>query len=224
MTDRSIDPYVYPGTEVLRNKLNILDSGKLNVAEADISSVKIMSFLTKPVPKTVSFRNLLSIHKFLFEEVYDWAGKPRTVDIQKGPTTFCRADFITQQAEKLCGQIQSAGCFKGLPQSDFIKEFAHVYNEMNVIHPFREGNGRSTRLFFNQVAAIAGYQIDYGKISRDEWTDACIHTSPTQRDLRRFSRIAWFHTVRRSLRCPPSPHPRIPQAASSHLKSRRPHS
>jgi cell filamentation protein len=174
VVDRNHDPYVYAGTDVLKNKFGIRDSTALNALEADISTLRMIELLEQPPPKKFTFNHLLSIHALVFGDVYPWVGMARSIDITKGSSVFCRAPFIHAEAENICLQIEAASCFKGLSEQAFVTQFSGVFNEMNVVHPFREGNGRVTRLFFNQVAAKAGYQIDYGHMTPEQWVSACI--------------------------------------------------
>lgn len=83
-----------------------------------------------------------------FQDLYDWAGQLRTVDISKGSTRFCNVQRIEPEASKLLAKMAMANYFVGLPRNQLIESLADFYNELNVIHPFREGNGRVSRLFF----------------------------------------------------------------------------
>ena len=174
MQSKDFDPYVYLGTDVLKNKLGIKNSTVLALREEQLTSIRMLQLTQKELPRSITFKQICLVHRHIFSDLYDWAGKIRTGSISKGRTQFCRPAYIQTEGVKICAAISQAKCFAELAPEEFIKRFAHSFNEMNVLHPFRDGNGRATRAFFNQIAAKANYQINYIKIGRDEWIDACI--------------------------------------------------
>jgi len=150
------DPYCYPGTTVLKNKLGLRKQAELDKFEAEISFQRS----TEPLPEgNLSFKHYCAIHKHLFQDVYTWAGKPREVRITKGESTFCYPENIDREAKKLFKQLVEAKYFKGLSPEEFAKKAAHFLAELNVIHPFREGNGRSQLSFLLLLAERAGHPI-----------------------------------------------------------------
>ncbi len=147
----------------------------LEIREHELSSLRMAQLFSIKIPQQIDFKSLLFIHKHLFQDVYDWAGMIRTVDISKGGTRFANCQRIEPEAEKLMEQMDKENGLAGLPKNKFCERIAHYFSEMNVLHPFREGNGRATRLFFSWVAANAGYQLDFDKVSKADWNEACIH-------------------------------------------------
>lgn len=158
----------------LENKLNITDSAELARAEERISKAKALELFEKGLLdqfETGTFRGLARIHKYLFDEIYSFAGQIRTVNIAKGNFRFASVLYL-QEALKHIGQM---------PQSTF-DEIIEKYVEMNVAHPFREGNGRSTRLWLDAILKKELRQvIDWSLVDKEDYLLA-MERSPV-RDL-----------------------------------------
>ena len=168
----SQDPDCYPNSSVLVNKLNIRDALELEAVEAELTQLRSESF--EPDFAAFDLGALAAIHRHLFQDIYPWAGQLRTVDISKGTTRFCSAQYIQKEADRLLAHLQSEQWLEGLALPEFVAKIADYYCELNVIHPFREGNGRTQRLFFEALALNAGYEVDWSQVNRDEWLDANI--------------------------------------------------
>ncbi|MFP4462352.1 MAG: putative adenosine monophosphate-protein transferase Fic [Guyparkeria sp.] len=164
------DPYCYPGTEVLKNRLNLTAASELNEVEAEITAVRAQTL--EPQFERFDAARFRQIHRHLFQDIYDWAGEYRTVDISKGQTRFCTAARIEKELERLCRQLEQAEWLCGLSVDDLIPAVADFYCEINIVHPFREGNGRAQRLLFEELIVNAGFDIDWGRIDADEWVNA----------------------------------------------------
>lgn len=107
--------------------------------------------------------------------MYEWAGQLRQIDISKGDTRFCTFSRIEIETNKLLHSLQQQNYFQDLESKYFIPKLADLYCELNVIHPFREGNGRTQRIFFEHLIAYCGYGIDWSKInSKEHWVQANI--------------------------------------------------
>lgn len=165
-----IDPYVYPNTEVLKNKFGIRDSERLLEIEKtitlgawqDIREGKIK------IKKTFDYEHLKSLHKELFKELYDWAGKERTVDISKPGTLFCRAMFIEEEARRIFNNLKKDNFLKDTRDKfEFSEKLGQLFLDINMLHPFREGNGRSQRLFIGDLAKENGYYLEWTNISKE---------------------------------------------------------
>lgn len=166
--------YCYPNSKVLRNKFSIQDDLLLQEAEREFSEQAILEIDYQEPPYNLN--SLKSIHFVLFSDVYDWAGKLRQVDISKGNTRFCTFSRIEAEANKLFNHLSGQQYFKNLDKNKLIEALADFYCELNVIHPFREGNGRAQRIFFEHLIAYCGYGIDWSLIkNQDEWVQANIH-------------------------------------------------
>lgn len=138
------DPYCYPGSTVLRNLLNIQDSLALEEAERHLTEIRASEFDT--LPDTFDLSTLQRIHRQLFGDIYAWAGELRSVDISKGDEHFCHQPHVQREAQKLFDKLADASYFKDLDTDTFVLTMADFYNELNVIHPFREGNGWAQRV------------------------------------------------------------------------------
>ncbi|RSZ56559.1 putative adenosine monophosphate-protein transferase Fic [Massilia atriviolacea] len=173
--------YCYPNSNVLINKLGITDEDALQAAEVQLSQTRIEQF--HPDFDNFSLPALRAIHFHLFQDLYDWAGELRTVDISKGSTRFATVSRIEPEAEKLFRQLQQENLLVALPRAHFVARLAHYYSELNVIHPFRDGNGRAQRLMFELIGINAGFEVRWQAISRAEWIDANIAAFNCQLDL-----------------------------------------
>jgi len=166
------DPYTYSNSSTLINKLGIKEPIELNVLENQLSTLALADIDFKPAPYDFSYLYLL--HKRLFGDLYDWAGKIRTIGISKQDTRFCQPEFIKKEANKLFDQLRKRDFFEHLGFDDFCQEMAEFYIELNMVHPFREGNGRTQRLLFEHLAIHCGYNLSFEGISKDQWIESNI--------------------------------------------------
>lgn len=150
------DPYCYPGTNVLVNIPGLRDPAALEVFEFALSRERA----TQPMPVgRATASHYRAIHHHLFQDVYAWAGKYRTVRISKAGSTFCYPEHIVPEMRRLFGELAAAQHFVGLEESVFAARSAHFLAELNAIHPFREGNGRVQLAFFTLLADRAGHPL-----------------------------------------------------------------
>jgi cell filamentation protein len=168
--------YCYPGTDVLINKLGIRDEAKLLVAEREIVSLKLLVLFENPILGKTDFYNFCKIHQIIFGDIFNWAGQIRKGDFfSKGNSIFCRGQFILESANKIMDDLNKENCLKDLSKKIFIKRLAYYMGEINALHPFREGNGRTCREFFRQLAQNADYILDFSKTDKDELLEADIN-------------------------------------------------
>jgi cell filamentation protein len=163
---------VYPGTEVLRNKLGIAEQAGLDRAEAD--SVFLLE-PSRPVFRKFTLAEMQAVHKHLLEDVYDWAGKIRTYTTGRNATSFARPEYIESYFETaILKPLQRENFLKGTTSEQFAERGAYFACEVNAVHPFIDGNGRVTRLFLKDLAAQAGYHFDIVRIesSEEAWYEA----------------------------------------------------
>jgi cell filamentation protein len=133
--DEGDKKYCYPGTNVLKNKLDIRDLDILHQAERDYSSVRQVELVKKGVTGDFSMKHLCSIHKQLFQDIYTWAGKTRTVDISKG-TVFCLAQFIDSQFEDMYCKLKRENFLKDITdKKEMSARLAYYLGELNMIRP-----------------------------------------------------------------------------------------
>lgn len=151
------DPLCYPGTTVLRNLLNIEEQDVLDEAELSL----FLERAEEPFPAgNLDVAHYLSVHHHLFQDVYAWAGQIRTIRIGKGASWFCYPEYIRSFLSKAFNEYGDPDVIAALPRPEFIYHTAHLLSEINAVHPFREGNGRTQLAFLNLLAANAGYVID----------------------------------------------------------------
>ena len=164
--------YCYTDSKVLKNKLNIKDAGTLEEAERKITSLLAMEATQKGIRGKFDFNHLKRVHKFLLGDIYDWAGKIRLVNISKG-NQFCRVEFIEQQMQEIFEKLKQENYLRNIKKHDGLaKSLAYYFGEINAIHPFREGNGRTQRLFLQLLCDSLGYELDFMKISEKEMLEA----------------------------------------------------
>ncbi len=168
------DRYLDPETGVLRNRLGITDEKELEKAEASFVAWRSYELSQKPIKGRFDLAHLQAIHQHLFGDVYDWAGKIRTIDLSKGHSYFANHTRIVSAATALFDELDKEKCLKGLDAAEFSERAAYYLSEINALHPFREGNGRAQREFINHLARANGYAIDWTGISPEEMTQASI--------------------------------------------------
>lgn len=165
----SDDPYCYPGTDVLRNKFDIRDPDTLADIERRLGYSKS---LEDPPKGRFNRIHLMAHHRQLFGDLYPWAGRPRTVGIAKGVYRFEPPERITKELDRVLGNVASERHLKGLAPEAFCDRAAEHFSDLNVIHPFRDGNGRTLRRFFEQLAERAGYRLDWSKVPPEMMMEA----------------------------------------------------
>ena len=180
-----VDPYFDESIGDLRNLLGAKSSKELKELEPQIVFANELELESINIPRTNDFTELLSIHKQLFKGVYDWAGKIRTVDVKKNNEDaeyFLIVSKIRDAANFVFAELTEEGYLQNLSKEDFVKRLAHFYDQLNYIHPFREGNGRAQRVFWNRVAKDAGYELDWSLVVGDE-NDEASRRAAEQMDL-----------------------------------------
>ena len=162
------DTYCYLGTDVLRNKADITNAEDLDAYEGELSTLRSIEILENPIAGQFDLAHLQRIHLALFQDVYDWAGKIRTVDISRGNSRFANVRFIESAANDIFTKLAHENWLKGLDTNTLSKRLAHYLSEINALHPFREGNGRVQRIFISQLSESAGYQLDYSDLEQEQ--------------------------------------------------------
>ncbi len=155
----SIDPITadcYEGTTCLRNKFDITDEQQLAQIEGQITFAKGSELERHPIQGDFDFAHYKTIHKFLFEDIYEWAGEIRNVDISKKGTNFAKADEIEQLAAACFARLKAENHFKGQAFDEFVENIVDFYCVTNMLHPFREGNGRTQRISWLNRSAWRG--------------------------------------------------------------------
>ena len=172
------DPYIDQSSGCLRNRLGIKDAGELSKAETALVLNRCYELgqasFDKAADKTFDFDHLKGIHKHLFQDVYEWAGQARQVDLSKGETPFLPHSLIERGAHSIFSELKEHNYLKGLAPGEFSKNAGYYLGEINHIHPFREGNGRTQREFINQLAHHNGYCIEWKNVSQKQMIEASI--------------------------------------------------
>jgi cell filamentation protein len=167
------DKYCYPDSDVLINLLDIRDAEKLVEAEAEFTAERYRTY--EPANHSLSdfsFEHLKHLHFHLFQDLYEWAGKPRDVDISKGNTRFCTWTRIEPEADKLFRTIPAFSDYQA--RTELIENVSDLFCGLNLLHPFREGNGRVLRFFFEEMLFTLGHDVTWPRISQHDWIDANI--------------------------------------------------
>lgn len=163
--------YCYPNSDVLKNKIGIQDMEKLQRLERRLTMLRILELVDKPIQGKFDLQHLCLIHRYIFQDVYDWAGEIRKVDIAKG-SMFCNVKFIESQAAEIFKKLKSEDYLQGLNEENTASRLAYYFSEINALHPFREENGRSQREFIRTLALHIGYVINFAKVSKEEMLKA----------------------------------------------------
>ena len=166
--------YCYPDSNVLKNKLNIRDNKLLKTAEEEITLIKQMELLKNPIKGNFSKAHLMNIHKFIFEDIYPFAGKIRREQISKADTLFYPPNLIDRELDKVFAKIKEKNMLRETDEEKIFDNLAYVMAELNIIHPFREGNGRSIREFIRLMAKRMGYDVNWGNVDKEELLEASI--------------------------------------------------
>lgn len=154
--------YCYPDSDVLKNRMGLRDSERLSQLERRLTMLRLLELIDKPIRGKFDLKHLQAIHKYIFQDVYEWAGEIRKVDIAKG-NMFCNVRFLSSQATEIFGKLK---------EEDFIRRLAYYFSEINALHPFREGNGRSQREFIRCLALYNGYVVNFANASKEEMMKA----------------------------------------------------
>jgi cell filamentation protein len=167
------DPYAYPGTSVLQNRLDIRDGSLLEEFEVEMFTLRA----EEPLPNgEFDPDHYCSVHHHLFQDVYNWAGKYRTVRTSKGGNAFCYPEHIPAQMDAIFRSIRHGEAFFRKNQSEFLNEAVRFLGELNAIHPFREGNGRAQLAFLGLIGATANHPFRFENLDKDAFLPAMIES------------------------------------------------
>lgn len=167
----------YENTTCLINKFDIRDEDKLKKVEADITFAKATILESNPISDKFDLEHYKAIHRFLFEDIYDWAGSFRTVDMAKKGTSFCSVDQLDDVAKNCFDRLAENNLFSDLDRDEFVDATVDFYCVTNMLHPFREGNGRTQRIFISQLIHHNGYDFDFSDIDSDDLMIATIQAA-----------------------------------------------
>lgn len=180
------DPYVYPGTNVLKNKFGITDAAQLEELERQITHQRREQSLAEgKLPVAMTKESYQELHRHLFQDVYEWAGDLRTTELAKGNNLFALQQFVEPSLEKELSNVKNSSLLESTSLDGFADKVARHIAELNAVHPFREGNGRTMRLHLELLAQQAGHDIDTTAIDPDKWNKASIQSMNTDHSMLR---------------------------------------
>ena len=159
--------YCYKNSDVLINKINITDDDDLYEAERGLVAIRTAQLNEEPIKGNFDFNHLKSIHKFLFQDIYSWAGNIRTCNIAK-QDLFCLCQHIDSYANDIFSKLKEEKYFVIYGYEDKLNKLVQFFADINALHPFREGNGRTQREFIEELAKINGINLDLTKVSEED--------------------------------------------------------
>lgn len=165
------DPYCYPGTTVLINRLGLRNQPELDAFETEVTGERG----AQPLPRgRLTYSHYRAIHRHLFQDVFSWAGRIRTVRIAKLGSAFCYPEHIDREMRRLFRDLAQQKHFRGMDATTFAAGAAHFLADLNAVHPFREGNGRTQLAFLTALAEYAGHPITLDRLQPRAALDAMI--------------------------------------------------
>jgi cell filamentation protein len=177
--------YCYEGTNVLKNKLNIRDFKDLQKIEARLSAAKLLDLRQRGITGNFDKNHLINLHKYIFEDLYYFAGEFRKENIAKGHFSFAEWIYIDEQLDNILLKLKNENYLENIKNDkmELSKRLAFYLSELNVLHPFREGNGRTLREFIRQLALKNGYRLNLIKTEPKDFLNASIESTFDTKNL-----------------------------------------
>lgn len=185
---RAWDDYLITGTSVLRNKFTapgepfgVSGQAALTALEEHHTRTRLLELRSNPLPGRFDYDHMKAIHRYVFQDVYEWAGEERTAPstpmTKDGHSYYPAGPMLTAAAEAEYAKIAGSNYLRGMERGAFVGELGERWGELNVVHSFREGNTRTQFAFFSQLCTQAGYRLDTeafkpGNPLRDEFVQA----------------------------------------------------
>lgn len=199
------DPYaIAPGAITLSNKLQITDAIELTQCELVLSSFRRQQGMPNG---NFDWEHLQRIHEHLFQDVYSWAGESRETALKANDgRQYVSPNKIDGSMGAIFGELQNEDYLIGASEDEFVSKAAYYYNRMNLVHPFRTGNGRAIRTFIEALAFNNGLTIDWKNIDRNQWQQASIEAAKGDRSALKscFNAVVQDQTLKFSKRTSPS--------------------
>lgn len=160
--------YFYPGTNVLKNKLGITNAEELQQAEADITFKKLTELYLNPIEGNFDAEHYREIHRYLFDDIYDFAGEFRNVDMRKDFYFVTNSEL--ENSLNIVLEEMHRDFLKCHSYQDYVIFLAEFYYDILTVHPFREGNGRTTREFLREFVDkyIKDYKLKWSKMDKEQ--------------------------------------------------------
>lgn len=178
-----IDPYLDDTSGILRNKFGISDQRSLDITEANAVSVRSVFLQLNPIAGNFDSDHLKAIHRYLFQDVYDWAGEFRKIELAKrdvsggNVTRFTAPQLIETELRLVFEKLVENKFLCGQSRKVFATNIAELFCEINRIHPFREGNGRAQRQFVRYLAAGNGFKLHFEVVSKERLIQSSISSA-----------------------------------------------
>lgn len=176
------DPYCYKGTDVLKNKARLRDGDRLKDFELEMTALRAREPLPDGVFDPAHYR---AVHRHLFQDVYAWAGKYRPVRTAKGGNPFCYPEHIAREMDRLFTRLQQDVFLGGASRNAFVDAASEFLAELNVIHCFREGNGRAQLSFLFLVSIRAGHPVKLERVKEATFLPAMVQSFAGELDALR---------------------------------------
>ncbi len=173
------DPHSQAGHACPRNSFGITDYVDLQAIETIYSLKRREELAVRGITGNFDTNHLKGIHRYLFQDVFPWAGEFRVVNISKGNSMFGPALHIAGALADALSKLKMEKLLADLTPQDFALRAAFYLGEINAIHPFREGNGRTQREFMRQLAVYAGHPLSWAGFTQQQMVDASIHSHTT---------------------------------------------
>ena len=162
-----MDPYVYPGTDVLRNLRDLREPVMLREYETDATQFRISQLKRKPIAGVFDAAHLRAIHRHIFQDVYVWAGEFRTVEIG-----FAFVPYIASSLAQLSSELRNEQYLAGMETPEFAKRASYYLGQLNAIHPFREGNGRAQNELLRHLAHRNKMNLSWSGVTHEQLYEA----------------------------------------------------
>jgi cell filamentation protein len=171
------DPYVYSCTDILINKFSIEEQQPLDKLEGMVTGRRLLELMKRPLDGDFDLRHLQQIHRYIFQDLYSWAGEIRTVDISKGNDFAHHMVVGMYFDESVSNGLKKERYLKdSKSKSEFVQKLVYYFDHVNAAHPFRDGNGRAQREFFRVLALKSGYELDWSRSTSQEMIEASIQS------------------------------------------------
>ena len=171
--DNKSDTYQFPGSPVLKNLAEIREQALLDAFEQRATALRLDEVMQAIGDDPVNLALWKKIHQILFQNVYEWAGRIRTVQLAKGTTVFAMPQYIELEGKRIFAEFDREDLIL-TDTTQLASRFAYYFAELNILHPFREGNGRTQKLLFDEIARRYGYIIEWARIDRNYLLQALI--------------------------------------------------
>jgi len=171
---QTIDRYLNPQSGCFINHFNINDETYLDEVEASLACARLYELAHVDFVKTYDLKHLQFIHHHMLQDLYPWAGQLRKINIFKGTCSFAHCGVLESAAAHIFKQLRQENYLSGLDMRTLADRLGHYLGEINVLHPFRDGNGRTQREFINHLLLKNGYIIHWSRVQRPKMTQASI--------------------------------------------------